>query len=133
MNTPHHAPVIPRHLVEPLCKPFAKEADCILDLYSMTQQPGHPGKCVQCFFKLLGKARPMQEQALHPLKDWIESNLEIAVEASDHSRATLPVHLQAPSLESFCASAMERVRYDTAIRAERVRLELRFRQQPSAA
>ena len=126
-------PKLPLEVVEPLCASFAKEADWILKLYDMTQgRPGHPGQCVNCFYALLGAARGEKRQALQPLREWIESNMEIAIKAGDIPAGRFPVLLKEPDLESFCEEAMRRARYDAVFSAPQIELSFSFKPQRAA-
>lgn len=123
---------LPEEVVRPLCQPFSKEADCLLELFDMTSQPRPPGECLKCFYKLRGRADDRRAEALQPLRSWIESHVEITVEA-EPEQTVFPVLLEEPDLESFCMRAMTRVREDTVITAPEVRLGLRFRASEGAA
>lgn len=122
---------LPEDILRPLCRPFRKQADSLLDLYGMTQSPAAPSQCVQCFFRLLQVAEPSYEPALRPLKTWIESHIEIAIQAGDAPKGSLPVQLDQPDLQRFCENAMQRVQLDTMAHDRPV--ELTFRYKSSAA
>ncbi|WP_269540856.1 hypothetical protein [Cerasicoccus fimbriatus] len=124
-------PILPESVVLPLCKPFSKAADSLLDLYGMTQNPSSPSQCVQCFFKLLHVSDSQSQIALQPLRSWIESNIEISIQAGDAPSGSFPVSLDQGDLEEFCHRAMERVRMDTM--SHNRPIELTFRYKPSAA
>jgi hypothetical protein len=127
-TTDASAPSLPRNVIEPLCRPFSRQADHLLDLYEMTRLPArHPGRCLRCFYDLFQAASPEKRKALDPLRQWIEDNLEIAVSADRGRPATLPIRLEEPDLESFCQGAMSRVREERLTDAERVSLEIRFK------
>jgi hypothetical protein len=111
MQAHSYAPVIPQHVIEPLCKPFFKQADWILELYAMSKEPAsQPGKCLHCFYRLMEAASEEKAFALYPLKHWIEQNLIIGVRTGEQVRGTLPVVLDQPDMESFCKNAMLEVR-----------------------
>jgi hypothetical protein len=129
---------IPSQLLEPLCKPFSRQADQLLDLHEMTDaqkaRNAHPGRCLRCFYDLLGAASPEKEKALQPLREWIEGHLEIAVTPQGSQPETplepvvaLPVKLDAPDLETFCRGAMENVHKGRFVTADEVQLEVRFK------
>lgn len=121
--SPQPANALPEHVLKPLCQPFSKEADCLLDLYEMTQQPRHPGKCVQCFFRLLAAAKPETTSALQPLRHWIEEHIEIAVRpAGSPPTSRLPVWLDTETLDQFCHQAIDRVRADTCLTDSQIEL-----------
>ena len=88
----------------------------------------HPGECLQCFFRLKAAASPTSFAALAPIQTWLESHLEVEVNASDAFVGTMPVFLDAPDLEAFCHRTMQRVREDRAETAPEVYLALRFRE-----
>lgn len=119
---------LPMEVLSPLCSPFAREADWILSLYEMARgETRHPGKCVSCFYALLGVARGEKRKALEPLRRWIEENLEISVQAGERELGRLPALLEEPDLQSFCERAMRRVREDAVIDDPEIALSLRFK------
>ncbi len=121
---------LPTHVLEPLCAPFAKDADRILDLYEMTKAPQRqPGRCVRCFYDLFQKAPSAKRKALAPLREWIEENLEIEVRAlpDGSDPQTLALRLNSPDLETFCLDAMEAARERNRANASRIHLEIRFK------
>jgi len=122
--------VLPEEVIRPLCEPFQREADRVLDLYAMTQSGIHPGKCVQCFYRLLQVARPEQAGSLAPLRTWIEENIEVAIFAGESPAGSFPVRLDSPDLEHFCGEAMRRVQMD--IVTPEVPVELAFSLKASA-
>lgn len=128
-------PILPQTVLAPLCQPFAKQADWILELYAMTcEPPRQPGKCLRCFYALLESASPEKAPSLEPLKQWIESHTVIGVRAGDQLRGTLPVQLQETSLDAFCSSAMEKVRGSVGQAPDAtVFMELLFRSTAQAA
>lgn len=132
MSSPSSNRKLPEQVVRPLCEPFRRQADCLLDLYAMTTDPAHPGQCVRCFYELLTRAKGEHSPALQPLRDWIQTHVEIAVKAGGHPATRLPVQLEDTDLESFCQRAMERVREDTAIGEPEVILELRYKDEALA-
>ena len=127
------APVLPSEVLKPLCEPFRREADCLLQLHEMTAQPHPPGECVRCFYRLLAQADDSRRPALTPLRQWIETHIEIAVEADCRDALRFPVALEDDDLESFCQRAMHRVREDTVIDSPIVRLALCYREREQSA
>jgi len=121
-------PKLPEDVLRPLCRPFSKAADSLLDLYAMTQQAKAPSQCVQCFFRLLKVAEPSAWPALQPLRTWIESNIEISIESGNALTGSMPIQLDQPDLEQFCMSTMERVRLDTVMIDEPIQLTFRYKQ-----
>ncbi len=120
-------PILPEEVVRPLCQPFYKAADSLLDLYGMTQSPSSPGQCVQCFFKLLQASDSRTQPALEPLKSWIEDHIEISIQAGDAPSGCFPVTLDQPDLEQLCHRAIERVRMDTMSHRRPIELVFRFK------
>lgn len=131
VQSPPDLPRLPVSLLEPLCRPFSRQADPLLDLYDLTRsRSAHPGRCLRCFYDLLGAASPAQRPALQPLKSWIEENLVISCRADGgEPGTTLPVRLEEPDLETFCEQAMRRVVEDGGLRARRLEMEIRFREK----
>lgn len=102
-------------------------ADLVLDLRELLLSKGHPGKCVRCFFGLLGDLG--QPAALLPLRHWLEENLEVEVSATGQEIERMPVKLdQARSLEMFCHKAMETVQMDRAFSYPQITMSLRYKQ-----
>jgi len=107
-------------------------ADFLLDLRQLLLERGHPGKCVRCFFGLLGDLR--QPGALKPLRRWLEQHLEVVVSADGREVEALPVRLgRAADLEGFCHQSIDTVRHDRAIDAERITLSFRYKPATTAA
>lgn len=127
MITQHFPPTLPEDIIRPLCQPFKRHADNVLDLYAMTQNAIHPGKCVQCFYRLLQAAQPEQTQSLAPLRSWIEENIEVSIFAGDAPAGRFPVRLDQPDLEQFCDEAMRRVRLDVVAPEGPVELAFSFK------
>jgi len=107
-------------------------ADLLLDLRELLLSDGHPGKCVRCFFGLLGDLH--QPGALTPLRHWLERHLEVEVSAAGRQLETLPVRLDGvASLESFCHRAIETIRHDRSFGDSRIELQLRYKRPLAAA
>ncbi len=101
-------------------------ADFLLDLRELLLSRGHAGKCVRCFFGLLGDLR--QPGALKPLRHWLERHLEVEVSADGREIDVLPVRLdEAADLESFCHRAIDTVRFDRSFRDQRIALRFRYK------
>jgi hypothetical protein len=126
---------LPQTVLAPLCQPFAKQADWILELYAMTHEaPKHPGKCLRCFYALMEAASGEKARSLMPLKQWIERNTVIGVRAGGEICTVLPVELEEPTLGDFCSSAIAKVRENQLVKREgTVVLEVWFRQSEAAA
>lgn len=106
-------------------------ADLLLDLRDLLTSRGHPGKCVKCFFGLLGDLdRP---GALLPLRHWIESELVVSVSAGGREIDAFPVRLdRSESLEDFCHAAIDTVRHDRGFKDSRITLGFRFKEAAAA-
>lgn len=103
-------------------------ADLLLDLRQLLLDQGHPGKCVRCFFGLLGDLR--QPGALRPIRLWLERNLEIVVNAGNRELEALPLELSASDdLEDFCQQAIRVVREDRAFADRELTLRFRFKSE----
>jgi hypothetical protein len=106
-------------------------ADWLLDLRELLISRGHPGKCVRCFFELLGDLD--QPGALRPLRHWLEQHLVVEVTAAGQALDTLPVRLNAEDdLESFCHRTIHTVRFDRSFRHQHIALRFRFKDQAAA-
>lgn len=104
-------------------------ADFLLDLRELLLSGGHPGKCVKCFFGLLGDLH--QPGALKPLGHWLERHLEVSVEADGCEVDRLPVHLDdAGDLDGFCQRTMDLVRMDRAYQGQHLRLSFCYKERP---
>lgn len=115
-------------LLRPLASALAKEADVLLDLRELLMQRGHPGKCVKCFFQLFQAAGKEYRPRLDALQTWLETHLEISVSSEGRVLEVLPLELQAgEDLESFCLSAIKRMRLDRGYHASRVDLTFRYK------
>jgi hypothetical protein len=128
-------PILPQTVLAPLCQPFAKQADWILELYAMTHEaPKHPGKCLRCFYALMEAASGEKAHSLMPLKQWIERNTVIGVRAGDEICTVLPVELEESTLSDFCSSTIAKVRDKHLVTQDgTVVLEVMFRQNEAAA
>ncbi len=101
-------------------------ADQLLDLRELLLSRGHAGKCVRCFFGLLGDLR--QPGALAPLRHWLEHHVEVEVTADGREIDTLPVRLdRAADLVSFCHQAIDTVRHDRSFEDRSIKLSFRFK------
>ncbi|MFC7338339.1 hypothetical protein ACFQY0_14190 [Haloferula chungangensis] len=107
-------------------------ADLLLDLRDLLISQGHPGKCVRCFFGLLGDLA--QPGALNPLRHWLEENLEVEVRANGREIDSLPVRLnRAADLDSFCHEAINKIRFDRSFKDAHIQLRFRFKDDKVAA
>lgn len=101
-------------------------ADLVLDLRDLLMTRGHPGKCVRCFFGLLGQLdRP---GALLPLRHWLEQNIEVEVRADGEIAETFPVNLEASDdIHGYCERTIRSMCEDRAYSARRLDLSFRYR------
>jgi hypothetical protein len=112
-----------------LSRRFFSEADSILDLRGAALTRQHPGRCVQCYFKLYGIADPDSESLLNPLKVWIESNIEvIAKDGCEQILEQLPLRLDAPDLEAYCQEVIHEFRTNRVYPAQNLTLEFRYKE-----
>jgi hypothetical protein len=113
-----------------LAEEYAREADTVLDLRAAALQEPHPGRCVQCYFKLLGATRTAEKLArLSPLRQWIEEHITIAAKApSAEPFEFLRVDLdEVDDLESYCRRVSSTLFFDRADLPTAVELEFAFR------
>lgn len=121
--TPHQV----RELLETVTPTSSAGADFLLDLRELLLSEGHAGKCVRCFFGLLGDLN--QPGALKPLRHWLEQHLEVEVRADGREVDILPVRLDdAADLEGFCDQTIRTVRFDRSFRHQHLQMRLRFKQ-----
>ena len=112
-----------------LSQRFFREADSILDLGGAALTRQHPGRCIQCYFKLYGIADPDSESLLNPLKVWIESNIEvIATDGREQILEQLPLRLDAPDLEAYCQEVIHAFRTNRVHPAQNLTLEFRYKE-----
>lgn len=98
----------------------------LLDLRALLLAKGHAGKCVRCFFGLLGDMN--QTGSLSPLKHWLEHHVEVEITANGEPLGVLPLRLgQHQDLDSFCHAAIDTLRYDRVWAHERMDLRLRYK------
>ncbi|MBB5352715.1 hypothetical protein HNR46_002963 [Haloferula luteola] len=104
----------------------AEGADLLLDLRELLLSHGHPGKCVRCFFDLLGDLD--QPGVLQPLRHWLEQHLEVEVTAAGTHLERLPVKLHGTgSLEDLCLRAIGTLREDRAYAHPDIRLRFCYK------
>jgi hypothetical protein len=112
-----------------LSQRFFREADSILDLRGAALTRQHPGRCIQCYFKLYGIADPGSESLLNPLKVWIESNIEvIAKDGREQILEQLPLRLDAPDLEAYCQEVIHEFRTNRVYHAQNLTLEFGYKE-----
>ena len=105
-----------------------RQADELIDLHRHALQRTHPGRCVQCYFRLRGVADPRSRGVLVPLRSWLESNIEVVAKGPQNQiLETLPLRLEAPDLEGYCRGIMADFREDRAYLAPQVTLEFQYK------
>lgn len=130
----------PFHEIDTVLSPVARElsdrADAILDLREAAARRNDPGRCIQCYFKLLAGARPHVKPVATPLRQWLESHLEVvARDANARELERIPVRLEtgeSDGIEAYCESVMNCFRYDRGYQ-DLPMIELSFRFRESAA
>ncbi len=128
-----HSNTVPNEVLTPLCRPFASQADWLLELWELTKRPNQKaGKCLRCYYTLLEAADSAKQPKLAPLKQWIEENMEIAVHAKNW-QASMPVELDVPTFESFCEQTIRRIRGNTQLHHPHIHLELQYKTNTQAA
>ncbi len=119
------------HLLTAIVPRTPEGADHLLDLRELLMNRGHPGKCVRCFFALLGDLHA--PGALRPLRHWLEENIEVTVSIDGRTVETLLFHLSPDdSLEGYCQRTIRTVREDRAYHQPTITLGFRYR-EPAAA
>ena len=107
-------------------------ADLLLDLRELLMSRGHAGKCVRCFFGLMGDLR--QPGALQPLRHWLEQHLEVEVSSEGREIDVFPVRLgDDADLESYCHRAIETIRNDRSFSDNRIALRFRYKDDVAVA
>ena len=94
-----------------------------------------PGKCVACFYKVMGMAGRRREEApLEPLKSWIEEHLEIVAEDECEQRLLerMPVRLRGDDLESYCRGVMAEIHHDRNYASRNIALKFAFKDSQAA-
>lgn len=121
-----------QELLKTVTPSTSEGADFLLDLRELLLSDGHAGRCVRCFFGLLGDLR--QPGDLKPLRHWLERHLEVEVSAGGREIDVLPVRLdQAADLESFCHRAIDTVRFDRSFEDPRIAPRFRYKETAVAA
>jgi hypothetical protein len=121
-------------VIAPIAERMGNCADALLDIREAALQRRHPGKCVACFFKVMGAAERRREpEVVTRLKQWIEENLEIVAE--DEQQAILehvPVNLETDHLEAYCRRVMDRFHYDRSYDSRHISLRFQFKDERAA-
>lgn len=118
-----------------LAQPFSRQADTLLDLRDCVQRRERPGRCITCYFDLQAAAAEARLAQLCPLRQWLETHIEIvARDADSHALEVLPVNLtNAADLEAFCRGVMAEFSENRAYEAPQIQLEFRYRAPALAA
>ena len=121
-------------LLEPLCGAFAKEADALLDIRECLLLKERPGRCVDCYFRLLERAHGEEGRELSGLRRCLESHVEVV--AQDEEKRLLerlPLRLEREDLQTYCERMMEAFVKDRTYPAKRIELCFQFKGAESAA
>ncbi|NBD38041.1 MAG: hypothetical protein GVY10_05685 [Verrucomicrobia bacterium] len=108
-------------------------ADSLLDLREAALQRRDAGQCLQCYFRIYGRAAERGVGPITPLRQWMESHLEIV--ARDHEEQELervPLILESESLEDFCSGMMREFRENRCYPQPAIELSLAFKTVPAA-
>lgn len=113
-----------------LAQPFQRQADTLLDLRECVQTASKPGRCVRCYFALHQSAAETAIGRLCPLRNWLETNIEIvAHDAEARLLETLPLRLEEETdLETYCHRVMEEFRDNRSYDSARINIGFRYRE-----
>lgn len=129
---PEMAPISIDPVIAPLAATFCRQADALLDLRECAMQGTRPGRCVACYFALQDAAAEKAIAALCPLRQWLESRIEVvAFDPAEKALERLPLNLQAGGLEEYCRDVMAEFLENRAYAASRIQLEFRYKDVPS--
>ncbi len=123
-----------KSVLEPLCGAFAKEADAILDIRECLLLMERPGRCVDCYFRLLERAQGEDGRELSGLRQCLESHMEVV--AQDEEKRLLerlPLRLEREDLQTYCEQMMEAFVKDRRYAAKRIELCFQFKVVETAA
>ena len=111
-----------------LCPLFSRQADQIFYFRECARQRVRPGLCVSCYFHLYADMEPASREVLLPLRDWLETNIEVI--AKDSNAVVLesfPLALDFPDLESLCYQLIDEFR-DNRVYSTALTLEFRYKE-----
>ncbi len=118
-----------------ITKEYRYAANDVLDLREAALERNDPGLCMQCYFKIYGASTRRDPEALKPLRDWLETHVEIV--ARDHyarELERLPLQLETDSLEAFCHEMMTEFRDNRAYHhTPNIELTFQFKDLPEVA
>jgi len=119
----------PEAVVKKLCPLFERQADALLDLREFALKRIRPGLCIDCYFRLQETADSGGQDALFPLRSWLESNIEVVAKDSE-SRIIekLPLQLNTTDLATYCSRLMDDFREDRAYSLSLVTLEFQYKE-----
>jgi len=119
----------PEAVVKKLCPLFVRQADALLDLREFALKRIRPGLCIDCYFRLQETADSGGQDALFPLRSWLESNIEVVAKDSE-SRIIekLPLQLNTTDLATYCSRLMDDFREDRAYSLSLVTLEFQYKE-----
>lgn len=116
-------------VLAPLAEAFCRQADTLLDLRACASNKVRPGRCVACYFALQAVAAERAIAKLCPLRDWLETHIEIV--ASDETAQpleALPLQLSdAGDLEAFCRRTMAEFHENRAYPSSSIQLAFRYK------
>ncbi len=109
-------------------------ADALLDFREAVMKRRHAGDCLRCYFKILSYCGGPSFSRVTPLRQWLETHLELVASAPEAGELErLPVRLESSELKGFCESVMQRLREDRDYPYCRIELAVGFRDPLSAA
>ena len=103
--------------------------DPLLDLRIAALKREQPGRCVQCYFKILGAAGARGMRAATPLRKWLEAHLVLVAEdENERLLETLPVQLEAADLDDYCEGMITVFRENRSYGVSSIGLRFNFRE-----
>ncbi|KAF0095802.1 MAG: hypothetical protein E1N59_578 [Puniceicoccaceae bacterium 5H] len=109
-------------------------ADDALDFRDSVMHAQTPGRCVQCYFKILSKAKRVPPQEVTTLRRWLEERILVQAEGRQYQyRQRYRLSLDFPDLESCCRAHMEQARQRTETLGGDVMLRFAFNDALQAA
>jgi hypothetical protein len=122
----------------PIARELSHCADEILDLREAALQRNDPGRCLSCYFKILGSSQQTTAHFTSPLRQWLEQHLEVvACGPSQSELERLPIQLppeHSDGIEAFCRQIMTAFREDRSYQnLPEIELSFQFKQDSSAA
>lgn len=120
--------------IAPLASQMMICADDLLEIREAVLRQQMPGQCVSCFYRIMGVAeRKRNTELVKPLKDWLETHLEIIAEDENHAELErFPVRLKGGDLEEYCQSVISAVHQDRSYRTRHVHLYFSYKEALAA-